>query len=203
MNTREKFSAVLLSLGLILALIPLSGNRSFTVKPHEMLSEVIDENSWLTVDQVAKLIVAEDSTIQIIDVRSPEEFKTASLPGAVNIPYNELLDRNPSAYLGSGKARNIFYSNGDLDANYALALASGFGFDNSFVMKGGMNEWFNTIINSTFNGEKISARENALFETRTRAKKMFNEINSLPDSLKMQFMKSNKNASKKLDGGCE
>ena len=38
-------------------------------------------------------------------------------------------------------------------------------------MKGGLNEWFNTVMNSSFTGERISARENALFETRTRAKK--------------------------------
>ena len=42
-------------------------------------------------------------------------------------------------------------------------------------------------MNSTFTGERISARENALFETRTRARKMFTEINSLPDSLKMNI----------------
>jgi rhodanese-related sulfurtransferase len=203
MNTREKFSAVLLSLGLILALIPLSGNRSFTTKPGNVVKVVLDDKSYLTVDQVAKYIVAEDSTIRIIDLRSPEEFKTASLPGAVNVPYRELPSRDPADYLISGNTRNIFYSNGDLNANYALVIASGFGFDNSYVMKGGMNEWFNKIINSTFTGERISARENALFETRTRARKMFNELNSLPDSLKQQFMRSNKNSSKKLDGGCE
>jgi hypothetical protein len=33
-------------------------------------------------------------------------------------------------------------------------------------MKGGLNEWFNTVMNSSFTGDKISARENALFETR-------------------------------------
>jgi hypothetical protein len=70
-------------------------------------------------------------------------------------------------------------------------------------MKGGLNEWFSTVMNSSFIGEKITARENALFETRTRAKKMFTEMNSLPDSLKLKFIRSNHIATKKLDGGCE
>ena len=35
-------------------------------------------------------------------------------------------------------------------------------------MKGGLNEWFNTVMNSNFTGDRISARENALFETRTK-----------------------------------
>jgi len=203
MNTREKYSVVLLSLGLMLALLTLPGNRSFTGKPEQVLTGVLDINSYVTVDQVAKYIVSEDSTIQIIDVRSPEEFKTASLPGALSVPYSELLDRDPSGYLGFGNTRNIFYSNGDLDANYALVIARGLDFDNTLVMKGGMNEWYATVINSSFSGERISARENAIFETRSRAKRMFTEINSLPDSLKTKFMRSNKNAAKKLDGGCE
>jgi rhodanese-related sulfurtransferase len=202
MNTREKYTVVLLSLGFILAFLPLPGNRSFTVRPQKVLTGILDINSYLTVDQVAKYIVSEDSTVQIIDLRSPEEFKTASLPGALNIPYNQLLERDPSAFLVTGKNKNIFYSNGDLDANYAVVLAMGLGFDNSFVMKGGMNEWYGTVVNSSFKGERISARENALFETRTVARRMFTEINSLPDSLKMKFMKSNKNSAKKLDGGC-
>ena len=99
--------------------------------------------------------------------------------------------------------KNIFYSNGDYDSNYALVLAQGMNYKNVFVMKGGLNEWFNTVMNSNFTGNKISARENALFETRLRAKNMFTEINSLPDSLKLKFFDSKHIAAKKLDGGCE
>jgi len=70
-------------------------------------------------------------------------------------------------------------------------------------MRGGMNELFNTVMNSSFTGEKISVRENAIFETRTRARNMFNDLNSLPDSLKMKFIEGKRIAAKKLDGGCE
>ena len=203
MNTREKFSVGLLCLGLILALLPLSGNRSFIVKPQKLLSEVLNADTYLTVDQVAKFVVSEDSSVQIIDLRSPEEFKTVNIPGAINIPYSKLLDSDPAGILNNGKSRNIFYSNGDFESNYTLAIARGLNINNTFVMKGGLNEWFNTVMNSSFSGEKISARENSLFETRNLAKKMFTSINSLPDSLKMKFIQSKHSAAKKLDGGCE
>jgi len=203
MNTREKFSIVLLCLGFILALLPLSGSRSFTVKPNELLSEVLDDNTYLTVDQVAKFIISEDSSVQIIDLRSPEEFKTVNIPGSINIPYSELLDNDSGNILNNGKTMNIFYSNGDFDSNYALSIARGLNFKNTYVMKGGLNEWFKTVMNSNFTGETITARENSLFEARTRAKKMFTEMNSLPDSLKLKFIQSKHIAAKKLDGGCE
>jgi rhodanese-related sulfurtransferase len=203
MNTRVKFSVGLLGLGLILALLPLSGSRSFTVNPKKLLSEVLDNSTYFTVDQVAKFMVYEDSSVQIIDLRTPEEFRTLNIPGSINVPYSKLLDNDPGSFLNNGKAINIFYSNGDFDSNYAIAIARGLNFDNTYVMKGGLNEWFNTVMNSNFTGERISARENALFETRTRARKLFNEMNSMPDSLKMKFIRSKHIAAKKLDGGCE
>jgi rhodanese-related sulfurtransferase len=202
MNTREKFSAILLILGLILALLPISGSRSFVVRPQKLLLEVLDNNAYFTVDQVARFIVSEDSSVQIIDLRTPEEFREVNIPGSVNIPYGKLLDNDPYAILNNGKIRNIFYSNGDFDSNYTLTITRGLNIQNTYVMKGGLNEWFSIVMNSNFSGERISARENALFETRTKAKKMFTEMNSMPDSLKMKFIQSKHIAAKKLDGGC-
>ncbi len=203
MNTREKFSIVLLCFGLLLAILPLSSGRSFIVKPQKLLPELLSEDTWLSVDQVARFVVSEDNTVQIIDLRSPEEFRIMNIPGSVNVPYSELLNSDPGTYLKVGATTNIFYSNGDINSNSALAISKGLNYKNTFVMKGGLNEWFNTIMNSSFRGDKISARENSLFETRTRAKNMFIEMNSMPDSLKLKFIEAKHLARKKLDGGCE
>jgi rhodanese-related sulfurtransferase len=203
MNAREKLSAILLSMGLILALMPLSSNRSFNTRPDKVLEEALDMNTYLTADQVARLIISEDKTIQLIDLRSNEEFNRFNIPGAINIPYNEFLDKDPESILHNKESKYIFYSNGDLFSNYALVLARGLRYNNTYVMKGGLNEWFGSVMNSSFTGDKISARENALFETRVRARKMFTEINSLPDSLKQKYIEAKDIDAKKLDGGCE
>ncbi|MGE5406080.1 MAG: rhodanese-like domain-containing protein, partial [Methanosarcina sp.] len=137
------------------------------------------------------------------DLRPREEFRSFSIPGSVNIPYEEFIHKEPESFLVSGETKNIFYSNSDLVSNYAFIMARGMNFRNVYVMKGGMSEWFDKIMNSKFSGEKITARENALFETRTRARTLFTEINSLPDSLKQKLIDSKHLAAKKLDGGCE
>jgi rhodanese-related sulfurtransferase len=203
MNAREKLSAILLSMGLILALLPLSSNRSFNTQPDKVLEEALDLNTYLTADQVARLIASEDKTFQLIDLRSNKEFNSFNIPGSINVPYNEFLDKDPESILNNKESKYIFYSNGDLFSNYALVLARGLRYNNTYVMKGGLNEWFSSVMNSSFTGDKISARENALFETRMRARKMFTEINSLPDSLKQKFIEAKHIAAKKLDGGCE
>jgi rhodanese-related sulfurtransferase len=139
----------------------------------------------------------------IYDLRTHEEFKTMNIPGSVNMPYEELLNNKNDLYLSDKSIKKIFYSNGDFDSNYAFAIARGLNYRNIYVMKGGLNEWFNTVMNSNFTGEKISARENALFETRFRARKIFTDINSLPDSLKTKYFEARQIAATKLDGGCE
>jgi len=203
MDIRKKFSTLLLLLSLLLALLPISANRSFTVKPEKLLTDVLNTDVSFTVDQVAEFIVKEDSTIQLIDLRSPEEFRKQTIPGAVNIPYNEFIKKDPEIYLNNKNIRNIFYSNGNIEPDYALVYARGLGYNNSFVMVGGVSEWIRTIIETKFTGDRITARENALFEIRRRAGDMFTELNSLPDSLKIRFLDSKKFSAKKLDGGCQ
>ncbi|HEX2395714.1 MAG TPA: rhodanese-like domain-containing protein [Bacteroidales bacterium] len=199
---RIKISILLLILGLILVFLPLSGKYSLHGSPAKLLTQAIDPSTYMTPDQVAKAIVSEDSTIRIFDLRSQSEFTRASIPGAINLPYSEFLKRDLESFLNSG-VKNLFYSSNDLEANYALILARGLGYSESYVMKGGLEAWDRDIMNSTFSGDRISVRENALFETRTRARKMFIEINSMPDSLKTKYRATLEVERKKLDGGCE
>jgi 3-mercaptopyruvate sulfurtransferase SseA len=203
MSTRVKYSVALLAIGLILAIIPYTGARSLSVKPEALIPEAFSEDAFISVDQLARYIAGEDSTIRIIDLRSQGDFNSLSIPGSVNIPYEDLLKKDPYTFLGTGDQKNILYSNDDVYSGYALVLAKGMGFSNVYMLKGGLNEWINTVMNSRFTGEKITARENALFEARTKARRLFTEFNSLPDSLKAKLLESKKLEAMKLDGGCE
>lgn len=203
MNSREKFSVILVSMGIILIILPLTSGRPITVKPDKLLSEVLSDSNYLSVDQIARMVVREDSTIQLIDLRSPEQFRNMNIPGSVNIPYTDIIEKDHSTLFSNGKSKYILYSNGDLNANYALVLLKGLKYKNTYVMQGGLNEWYNTVMNSQFTGERITARENAIFEIRKSARDMFTQINSLPDSVKQQYIMAKNAALKKLDGGCE
>lgn len=203
METGKKISLLLILLSLILALLPLTSNRSFSAEPHTLLAGVLSKEASLSVDQVAGYIVKEDSTIQLIDLRPPEEFRKQMIPGAVNIPYTDLISRDPDIWLGNRNIKSILYSDNDAEQSFALVFARGLGYDNIFVMNGGVSEWLRTISETRFTGERITARENALFENRRRAGEMFTTLNSLPDSLKAAFLESKKFSAKKIDGGCE
>lgn len=161
-----------------------------------------DSNS-ISADQVARLINNEEPSVTIIDVRSREDFKKCNLPGSLNIPLSNLPDEGNNDILDQRTGKIIFYSNGDELSAAALTIAAGLGYKNIYRMKGGLNEWFITIMNASFSGERISAGENALFANRYDARRLFTEYNSLPDSLKPQIFKFKQAAKVKLDGGCE
>jgi rhodanese-related sulfurtransferase len=203
MKTREKLTILLLCLGVILALLPLSGNRSFTGKPALLLSEILKEDLFYSADQVAKFIVSEDSTIQLIDLRPAEKYNKETLPGAVNVVFSELIGSDPDKYLNNSNLSTIFVSDDGYESALAMTFTRGLGYRNSYILQGGMDSWNETIMESKFSGERISARENALFETRSRAARLYSELNTLPDSLKLKFLESKRFSAKKLDGGCE
>jgi rhodanese-related sulfurtransferase len=202
MNARVILSVWFIGLGIILALLPDKKVRSNQLKANELLEKAINGDYLVSVDKVARSLVMEDTTVILVDLRSPDAFKECNIPSAINIPYDKLLDEEYEGYMEQKEGKLIFYSNGDILAAKAWTLCAEMGYENIYIMEGGMNEWYKTVINSRFMGEQITARENALFETRSKARKLFIEMNSLPDSLKTNFRAMKQKSAKKLDGGC-
>lgn len=202
MNARIKISILLAGVGLLLAFLPFNANKTFQLKPDELVKVPI-EKFTITVDEVARFMNSEDSTIQLIDLRSNKEFMESNIPGSINIPYTDMLNPDWEGYLNQKERKNILYSNSDLTAAVALTSLTGLSYKNIFMMSGGMNEWYKTVMLSKFEGEHITPRENALFENRYRARRTFTEINSLPDSLKRQYLEAKRLEESQLDGGCE
>ena len=203
MDARIKYSLLLVGIGIILAFLPFNATNSFRLKSDELLSKSESEENYLSVDQVARMVNKEDSTILLIDLREMAQYKECNIPGSINIPFSDLLNPLWEGTFNQKGTKKIFYGNGDQTANYAWAIVTGLGYKNNFVMKGGLNEWFKTVMLSQFKGDKISPLENALYEARFNARKAFTQINSLPDSLKRQYFKAKEIKQLKLDGGCQ
>lgn len=203
MNTRIKLSVFLVGIGILLVFLPYNATKSFQLKPSELLEKANSNEIYFTVDQVARFVNNEDTTIQLIDIRSEEEYKVCNIPGSINIPFVDLLNPDWEGYINQTSVKNIFYGNGDQLSNSAWTVVSGLGFENSFIMKDGLNEWYKTVMLSEFSGDRITPRENVLFENRFKARKTFTQINSLPDSLKTQFLAARRLKEAQLDGGCE
>lgn len=74
----------------------------------------------------------------LVDVRTPEEFAAGHLPGAVNIPVDELPQRLPE--LGSPEKPLVIYCGSGMRSGQAERLLKEHGFQDVFNL-GAMSDW--------------------------------------------------------------
>ena len=203
MNFRYKFSIVLICLGLVAAIMSFRGSQRTVTPPQEILDILLSGENLINADQAAKILIEEDSSVQFVDIRTHDEFRERSIPGAFNIPLNNLLKPGNESILGRKSMKTIFYENSDIVSTQAWILAMQTGYRSTFILKGGLAEWDSIVMLSEFKGDKITPDENAIFESRYKARRLFRDWNAMPDSLKAGFYAAKQKKEKELVGGCE
>ncbi|HUX56282.1 MAG TPA: rhodanese-like domain-containing protein [Bacteroidales bacterium] len=147
MKPRTLLALFIIPMGLIIAAVPQNTTKPYKLTAEELLSEVNTRTQFVTPDVVADMIINKDPSLRLIDVRSQEEFEKYSLPGAINIPATDLLSDVYTDILNQDVKMNIFYSTGTITANEAWMVARQLGYTNNFVLEGGLNYWFEAILN--------------------------------------------------------
>jgi rhodanese-related sulfurtransferase len=143
------------------------------IKPEKLLWEIIQPTRYVTTDQVAKIIIDKDPTLELVDVRDAESFNKFSLTNAVNIPLDSLLAPSSQDYFGLPGVKVVFYANDDIKADQAWVLTRRMGYSDTYVLKGGLNHWIETIIQPKEPSADASEDEWALFEFRKGAQIYF------------------------------
>ena len=147
MRPRVIISIIFLSLGFIMAAIPNSKTLHFKVSAKQMIEEFQGRAQFISPDEIADMIISEDPVLQLIDLRTAEEYQEFHLPGAFNIPFSDLLKDDYRFIIDQDFKINVFYSNGSVTANEAWMITRQLGYSNNYVMEGGLNYWAETIMN--------------------------------------------------------
>jgi sulfur-carrier protein adenylyltransferase/sulfurtransferase len=140
-------SVFVIPMGLIIAAVPQNKTKPYKLTAEQLLTEANTRTQYVTPDVVADMIIRKDPALRLIDVRSQDEFESFNLPGAINIPSTDLLSDKYTDILNQDLKMNIFYSNGTVAANEAWMVTRQLGYTNNFVLEGGLNYWFDTILN--------------------------------------------------------
>ena len=133
------------------------------------LNAIHSNNRFLSSDEIAKRIIEGDPIVFLVDVRTAEEYEQYSLPGSVNIPIQNLLMDDWAGYVDQDIVDVIFYSNDDILAEEAWALCRQLGYKNLYVLDGGLNTWFETIMQPQKPDELAASEEFDLYSFRTGA----------------------------------
>ena len=123
------------------------------IEPEVLLQEITQPTRYISTDQIARMIIKGDPSLMIVDVRNEDEFQEYSLPRSVSIPMENLLDKDNLSYFGVPGTKVVFVSNDDILSDQAWVLIKRLGYGSTYVMKGGLNCWMETIIDPTMPGE--------------------------------------------------
>jgi rhodanese-related sulfurtransferase len=174
------------------------------INPEELMQEILSPSRFISPDVIAEMIIEKDPTLELIDVRSTDEYDEFSLQNAVNIPLDSLTSEAYLEYLGIEDMNAVFYSNDDIKSDQAWVLAKRMGFSSIYVMKGGLNCWVNTIIQPVKPIETASNEEFELYNFRKGASMYFSGValESSDDDLKSGIVVVRKKKKAVAEGGC-
>jgi rhodanese-related sulfurtransferase len=162
---------VVLALGLVI--LPKKTNKTET-DPKVLLTALAEKSRFLTTDLVSKRIIENDPTLLLIDLRPVDQFKAFALPGAINIQPESILSDSNSELLKQPGKDIVLYSNSDLTSEKAWLICARYvNYSRLYIMKGGLNEWYNTIVMGTDAAATASSAEFDLVNFRKAARQYF------------------------------
>lgn len=169
MRPLAKLAIIMVPLAIIIAAVPQNTTHPYKLTASQMLDEINTRTQFVAAETVADMIVQKDPTLQLIDVRSKDEFEKFSLPGSVNIPIADLLSEQYTEVLNQDVKMNVFYSNGSIAANEAWMITRQLGYNNNYVLEGGLNYWFANILNPPQPASTSADEEFARYDFRKAA----------------------------------
>jgi len=143
------------------------------IKPEQLLSNVISPERYISTDKLADILINQDPSYLLIDVRDEESYTKYSLPNAINIPLKKLLSEDFEAYLNQDQYNVVLYSNDNFYADQAWIICNRLDYKNLNVLKGGINKWYETIINPPKPTENMPAEAFELYTFRKAASMYF------------------------------
>ena len=203
MNFRFVLSVVLICFGLVAAILPQKKNSSVELDARQLLNEIQLENHMISIDEMANALINNDPEYQLIDLRSEAEYNQYNLPGSINIPFDKLFDEQWAPYIDQIAMKNVFYSNGTTFSGQACMLTRQRGIKNNYILKGGLNNWFATIIEPR--EPEATMGEEAIFQYQARlgAKQFFMGGETAADAGAIQAKKPVPRKKKAMvAGGC-
>lgn len=174
------------------------------IDPDKLLWEIIQPTRYVSTDQVAKMIIQKDPSILLVDVRSADDYTEFSLPKSINVPIDSLVNPKNLNYFEIPGMNVVFVSIDDIKADQAWVITKRLGFKSTYVMKGGLNRWIETIIQPEEPGEESPSTAFETYQFRKGAQIYFTgaTIESTTSTTKSKEVIPQRKKTKRASGGC-
>lgn len=172
MRTRIILSIVIVALGTTAAMLPQRSNDSIQLNERQLLQEMLRESNYLSVDELADLLINLDPSIRLIDVRDTSDFNEP-IRGAINIPVDSIFSDSYAFVFDQSIMKNVIYASDDAQAVQVWAIMTQLGYKNNYLLKGGLNQWNELILNPQRPESTASKAEFDLYNQRLAAQQFF------------------------------
>jgi len=202
---KKYFIPVVLLVGLGLVLVLLPPKKSYDeMPPEKLLRQITSSSRFITPDEIAERMIEKDPSLLLIDVRSSDDYLKFTLPGAINIPFEELLNPEQENILRQEGMDFIFFSNGSILSDQAWILSKRKGLKNIYIMQGGINQWFDNFFVNTPPGESAPASELELYQFRKGVRQFFTggDVQATPQNPTETIQLEKRIKKSATEGGC-
>jgi hypothetical protein len=157
------------------------------------------ETKSMDADKLAFELVNNYYKWNVIDVRSPQEYKAWHLPMSINIPLDSMLNREWATYFKQSQKKNIFYADELIEAKKAFVLGGVIGQADKYILSNTAKE-FKTMFYSPKEPNEDAAMDVVnLYNFRVSSAK---QMDDLTKSLERFNSKPKPRKVRKVQGGC-
>lgn len=199
MNARQLLSVVLVMLGTIAAILPSKSDKYHQFSKEELDLEASKEMYYVSVDELAHLIISGDPSIQLIDIR---EKADTMLTRAINIPVDSIMSPTYEGLLYQRVKKTVLYSDDTESVLPVWKQLKYAGYPNVYILRGGMQAWKKDMLDPEFPG--LSAPQVAIdqYNQRMAARLYFTGAKALPKTEFKVIIPAGGGRKKKVQGGC-
>ena len=161
-----------IGLGLLIILVAVSlialsmkekKENKIIVSAEEVHKVISAGNYFFDPEQLEKDLNSNETNFIIIDLRSPDQFLADHIEGAINIPFQRILDSENADYFKDEKIK-IVYTNDESKSAEVWVLLEQLGYEEVYVLKGGFNYWVDKIKKKDLLGSTTKNTEKPRFD---------------------------------------
>ena len=149
--------------------IHYDANTCTNINPKGLLLEAINTYRYISVDDLTSKIVGEDPSFVLVDLRDAKQFQSFTLPNAINIPFKQVMDKEHQEFFANNDYTVVLFSNGTMISDQVWSIFRRNAHTNIMVLKGGLNEFYSTILNPIKPKDIDSKKMHQLYNFRKAA----------------------------------
>ena len=142
---------ILITIALIGISLREKKENSIVVSAEEVHNLISEGKHFYNPADLEKNLKLADPNLVLIDLRAPDQFLNNGIEGAVNIPFQRILDDNYKSLLHNDQQK-ILYAGQESRAVEVWILLSQMDYDNIYILKGDLPYWLAKVENKDIFG---------------------------------------------------